>query len=142
MKSLLDYHLNLVNHAITFQIVEQDEKISSFLKKVKVFTAKNGWRVMTSKRPEVLVNEKIIYLRGSKEQYNDDIVRIMGLGNEKEVKKIGASIDQALLELVEAASNKGDRRPFALVENVLISSSLSDLTDIEFNPTVIVVRKR
>lgn len=126
---MLSYHLNQLKSAVTLQIVEQDDRILNFLKKVKVFTAKNGWRIASDRKPEINVDEKIIFVRGRNTQDDLKIARAMGLGNDKDTKKIHDGIDQALTELGKAAAGKSVVRPFALVDNVIVSSRFSDFVE-------------
>lgn len=140
--TMLEYHLNVLKSAITFQIVAQDVKVDSFLKKERVFTASNGWRVMISNRPEINKDAKVIYLRGNDERRDEDVVRVTKLGSDKDTKKFANAIDLALGEMAAKAANKKDKRPITLVDNILVSASFGDFIDSNYGrtPKVFIIR--
>lgn len=140
--TMMEYHLDVLKSAITFQIIFQDPKVDSFLKKERVFTASNGWRVMSSNRPEINKDLKIIYVRGNDDFRDEDVVRVMKLGGDKETKKFANAIDLALGEMAAKAANKKDKRPIHLVDSILVSASFSDFVDNNYGraPRVFIVR--
>jgi hypothetical protein len=104
--ALLRYHLTaLALGTIVFQVVEQDERVTNYLDALGgSYTAPNGWRIQRDKSPEIDVDKKIIFLRGSdscKDQFVDQVNNM----NPKAAEAIVKAIDSALESFVRAAKN-------------------------------------
>ena len=127
-RKLLSYHLTPLEGAFTFQIVQQDDRITNFIKRVGVYEAKNGWRVTIDRQPEIALQDRVIYLRGKKANKDEYVHRNMNVGSNKEVKKILSAIDSALIDLARDAKG-GSRRPFKYYDQVVI-----DLREADFFP--------
>jgi len=122
----LGYHLDQYGRNFIFQIEEQSDQVVNFIKRVGVFEASNGWRVMIDKQPEIDLDNKVIYLQGRKSGKDDYIHRNQKVGPEKEVKKICGAIDRALAEMVKEAKC-GTRRPFKTYDTMVIDLSEFDM---------------
>lgn len=103
---LLEYALTQVGSGtVVFLIENQAERLTNYLlSNGKVFTAKNGWRVAISEKPEIDPERKVIFLRGSKSKDDSKPARIWGL-KDKAAKEIIKAVHTALEEAVTAAKN-------------------------------------
>lgn len=124
----LAYHLDQYEKAFIFQVVEQSDQVINFITRVGVFEARNGWRVMIDRQPEVDLDNRVIYLQGRKSNKDSYVHRNQNVGNAKEVKKICGAIDNALAELVKEAKC-GTRRPWKTHDVMVIDLSEFDMFD-------------
>ena len=127
-KNLLAYHLDPYEEAFMFQVVEQSDQVTSFLKRVGIYEASNGWRVTIDRQPEIDLKNKVVFLQGSKSRKDGYMHRNQNVGSNKERNKILSAIDRALSDLVRDAKC-GTRRPFKFYDQMVI-----DLREFDYFP--------
>jgi len=132
MKSLLSYYLIPFHQGFIFQIINQDNRVTQFLKnKGNYFNATNGWQVQLEVEPEINFTNKIIYLRGSDSTKDTKVDRTYNMEDNK-VTELISSVNLALAELIKAVkdepSNVGVKnRPF--YSNKVIRSLKTNVYD-------------
>lgn len=101
---LLDYYLDDLDdtNTLLFQVVEQSDKLTNYIKARGSYTANNGWKVQISHMPEIDISNKIIYLQGDESEYDHRMDTHEDLKGAKDVRK---AVDKALEEVCRAAKN-------------------------------------
>lgn len=111
---MIKYYLTKLSEgSFVFQIESQDDRLTNYIvsRPGKYFPARNGWKVAIDREPAVDLDAKVVYLRGSDAEADENISRAWGLGG-KECKNRIREINEAIVEAVEAAKNwkvKGPR---------------------------------
>lgn len=91
--------------AFIFQIVNQNKRLDEFLKTVGgTYRATNGWKIKTSKAPEVDIDSKTIWLRGGDKQQDLRVHRYWNISSDFIRDKYIAEIDSALNEFANSAN--------------------------------------
>lgn len=132
MKSLLSYYLIPFHQGFIFQIINQDNRVTQFLKnKGNYFNATNGWQVQLEVEPEINFTNKIIYLRGSDSTKDTKVDRTYNMEDNK-VTELISSVNLALAELIKAVKDepsdvKVKNRPF--YSNKVIRSLKTNVYD-------------
>lgn len=101
---MLSVYLEPFERAIAFQVTNQDDQITSYLKRVGTFTASNGWKVTISVGPELDIRTKTIFLRGADANRNKRVDRTWDLTSNSNRDLYIQAADVALQELTNAAS--------------------------------------
>jgi len=141
---MIKYYLTkLAEGTFVFQIEEQEDRLTSYIKSRPggYYPARNGWKVAIDKEPAVDTDTKTIYLRGSDVEADENVSRHWGL-NPKECKNIMRSIDDAILEAVEAAKNWKVKHVPTFVEVVEIHHGYDPFGPFYGLPGVIVIKDR
>jgi hypothetical protein len=74
--SKIKYYLRVVNGSVIFSILEQKD-ITHFTKSTdRLFSASNGWKVLSNEKPDISFEDKIVFLRGTDKTKDEDIVVI------------------------------------------------------------------
>lgn len=97
-KSHLSYSLIPVENGAIFQIHEQSNEVTAFLKK-GYFQASNGLRVAIAEFPEFKDSKNVVYLRGTDKSSDLKVDRTRFISNPVRDSKI-AMVNEALAELV------------------------------------------
>jgi len=141
-KSLLKYHLDQLEEGLSFQIVEQSDEVTNYVKRVGVYTASNGYRVTIDKVPAIDPERKAIFLRGRKSHKDLTIASVEGLNSNKEAKKMCDAIDRALQDLCTDVKGGRNRRPFILQDQIIVD--MRELDPFAYycarDPRIIVIR--
>lgn len=103
-KVVLEYSLKQVDDAIVFQVTEQSQAITDFLKNNR-FQASNGMIIAADQYPEIKDSTNHIYLRGSDASRNLKLDVTRFVGKQQRDNKT-AIIKAALKEFVEYLSKK------------------------------------
>ena len=103
-KVVLEYSLKMVEDAIVFQVTEQSQAITDFLKSNR-FQASNGMVIAADQYPEIKDSTNHIYLRGTdaNRDLKLDVTRFVG---KQQRDNKTAIIKAALKEFVEFISKK------------------------------------
>lgn len=126
-KSLLEYHLDPYEKGFVFQIVEQSDIVTNYVKRVGVYHAGNNWKVAIDKEPEIDVINKVIYLQGRKSKKDGIMHRNMNVASNKEIKKLIGAINKALQDLCSDAKGNRSRNPFKYYDTFVI-----DLRELDY----------
>ena len=102
---MLSAYLVPFERAFCFQITEQHSKLSRALQDHGTYLASNGWTVTRANAPEIKLRDKTIYLRGDDGDKNLRVHRIWDLSNDRARDIALTSINDALQEFVNFASN-------------------------------------
>ena len=121
---MLEYFMTLLGKSsFVFQIEVQDERITKYIKSVKVFHASNGWSVCRDNEPGIDLTHKLIYLQGRDHDLDSKVERYWNL-NGKEAKEIKKQVDKALYELVDAAKNWKKRTTVEFVPFITVREDI------------------
>lgn len=103
-KVVLEYSIKKVDDAIVFQVKEQSQAITDFLKNNR-FQASNGMIIAADRYPEIKDSTNHIYLRGTDDSRNLklDVTRFVG---KMQRDSKAAIIDAALKEFVDFLSKR------------------------------------
>lgn len=123
---MLKYNFEPFERAFTFQILEQDESLSNFVKYWGPVVTSNGWTVKIDAEPEVDVQAKEIYLRGSKSKSDTRIDKTWNLPSNAYRDSVAHDIHQALKETISLSKSYNDvfsirsskKNPFANVNTL------------------------
>jgi hypothetical protein len=142
MKKLMRYYCDPYVEGLSFQIVEQSDTVTNYVKRVGVYEASNGWRITIDKEPEVNVKDRVIFLQGKKKHKNGKICRVQYMSSDKEAKKTVAAIDRAIEDLCNDALNQRGRRPFQIIDEIIIDTRAFDCYNAAFgyDPRIIIIR--
>ena len=126
-KTLIAYHLDAYEEGLAFQITEQSDDVTNYVKRVGTYNAKNGWRITIDKEPEIDVKNRAIFLQGKKSHKDHYIFRVQNMGSNKEVKKVISQVESALQDLGSDVKNsKNQRRPFRFYDQIIIDTREMD----------------
>ena len=142
-KTLIAYHLDAYEEGLVFQITEQSDDVTNYVKRVGNYNAKNGWRVTIDKEPEIDVKNRAIFLQGKKQHKDHNMFRVQNMGSNKEVKKVISQIESALQDLGSDVKNsKNQRRPFRFYDQIIIDTREIDSFRALSNcgPNIIVIK--
>lgn len=103
---MLSVNLDAFEKAITFQIVEQDQKITDAITKYGPFTASNGWSIKIENAPELDIATKTIFLRGRNSSLDKRVDRTWDLKDNYSRDKYISQADNALNELVQSLASQ------------------------------------
>ena len=138
-KNLIEFHLNELEEAVTFQIVDQSDTITNYLKRVGTHYAP-GFQVRIDKEPEIDFDKKMIFLRGSRGHKDLKVCKVTGLGNAKQVSKTANAIQKALEDVCKAAKGEKNKRPFIFADTYVVDLSKFDMyAELRRDPRIIII---
>lgn len=139
-KNMLEFHLNQLEGAITFQIVDQSNEVTNYLKRVGTHYAPNGFKVKVDRFPEIDLDKKMIFLRGSRDSKDLKVCRVQNLGGQKQVNKVANDIQKALEDVVAAAKGQRNKRPFVLADTFIVNLEAYDpFYELSRDPRIIII---
>jgi hypothetical protein len=124
-----------------FTIEEQPEDLTMFIKsrRNQAYRTSNGWTVAIDVEPQVNIDDKTIYLRGSDGDADDKIDRHWGL-TSKQVKKVINDVDRALEDAFAAAKSWVPSKTIGLERVIYIDASRYDpFYSFRRNPRIIIL---
>jgi hypothetical protein len=101
---MLKYNLNLhPGGTMIFKVTEQTQGVYDFLG-ISPFKASNGWRIVSHHKPEIDIENKVLFLRGSDRKR--DLLGDININVSKDAyDKISDDIINALAELKATIEN-------------------------------------
>jgi len=96
---LLGYQFGSFHRAFNFQITEQSEELTDFVRDCGYFRASNGWEIRSHAHPEIILSSKTIYLRGESEKEDYKIQTVSDIDSSV-VSRVDFQVKTALKELV------------------------------------------
>jgi hypothetical protein len=105
---MLKYNFEPFDRAYTFQILEQSESLSDFVKYWGPIRTSNGWTVKIDAEPEVDDKAKEIYLRGSKSKSDTRIDKTWDLPSNAYRDFVAREVREALVETISLAKSYND----------------------------------
>jgi len=139
---MLEFFLEPIGQtSLVFQIENQSDVVTNYVKSRGIFYASNGWSVTIDNEPEIDLDHKTIYLRGHDKELDTKLDRHWNM-KPKEQKEAIKSINQALREVVEAAKKGKGRPELHIYDRVVIRQELLDPLIVlqHMIPNVIIVR--
>ena len=138
MKVVFQYH---PGGTMDFKVKSQSMEVDDFLRALNgYFVASNGWTIASFKKPEIDIENKIVYIRGS-ETTKDLRVDVNVNVPEGLFKGIEKGVNEALKELTKKANDfKSKTRFIGLIGTgyAVVTRSkpkFSKPTDMYFKPT-------
>lgn len=122
---MLEVRIAPHSKGFTFQVLEQSQEVTNFLlKNNSCYNAPNGWKVAISKQPEVRVDERVIFLRGTRSTRDEYIdANSYVAEGDKAVKKLIDQIEKALASMITAIKTR-KVLPFENVKVITLSGKL------------------
>lgn len=97
--NILGYQFGSFHKAFNFQITEQSEELTDFVRDCGYYRASNGWDICSRAHPEIHLSSKTIFLRGENEEEDYRIQTVSDV-DASVVSRVDFQVKVALKELV------------------------------------------
>ena len=110
---MISYKITPYERAFTFQILSQDKVVGKAIESIGgLFYTRNGWKASVKNSPEVKVVSKQLFLRGKNSANDMRIDRTWNFKSNRERDNAIASLNSALLDVIEFAREYDNSRYF------------------------------
>lgn len=134
---MLTAKVHTFERALAFQVLEQSPEVAAYLQKIGgSYKANNGWTISTHKVPELNVEAKTIFLRGTNVDANRRVDRTWGLDSDRQRDSIIAEAELALAEFQWSIKNNPGGVHFVVVAAKTPSKPVKEGNTIEGKTTV------